>query len=346
MTPVPSAAERPLTIDDFVAFVKHLTNGRGPFPWQRALAEQVLKDGWGSVGTITVPTGCGKTMVLAVQVFYLAAHAHLKPDDSARPPLRMFFVVDRRVVVDDSARLAQRIAQLVGGSDPPSDIRPLVDRLRSLGGQRPLVAVTPRGGLPADDTWMLEPHQPALIVSTVDQVGSKLLFRAYRASDRASPIHAGLVGRSSVVVLDEAHLSRPFSQTIESSRRFGADNHVVTMTATPPASAALPFGLTADDEADEVLKPRLRARKLARLMELESLGDPILDQDRLAAAIARQGVEGIRAEDVRVLGIMVNTVARARKVFRQVRDAVGNGAHVLLITGRIRPYDRDNLLNS
>ena len=345
MTPEHTAVEpQPLTTDDFVALVKHLTNGREPFPWQRALAKQVLNCGWGSVETITVPTGGGKTMVLAVQAFCLAAHAHLKPDNPNRPPLRMFFVVDRRVVVDDSARLARRIAELVNRRDPPADLCPLADRLRLLGGRLPLAAVTLRGGLPADDTWMLEPHQPALVVSTVDQVGSKLLFRAYRASDRAAPIHAGLVGRSSLVVLDEAHLSRPFSQTIEACRRHGAYLHVVTMTATPPPGAACPFGLTKADETDPVLGPRLQASKVARLVEIGSSGDPVLDRDRLADAIARHAVEGVGKAGVRVVGVMVNTVSRARKVFRLVREAIGEDAHVLLITGRIRPFDRDQLL--
>ena len=344
MTPAPpAAAPRPLTADDFIALVGYLTNGK-PFPWQRALAERVLHRGWRSVEAITVPTGCGKTMVLAVQAFALAAHAHLNPDDPARPPLRLFFVVDRRVVVDDSARLARRIADLVNRPDPPEDLRPLADRLRLLGGRQPLTAVTLRGGLPADDTWMLEPHQPALVVSTVDQVGSKLLFRAYRASDRAAPIHAGLAGRSSLVVLDEAHLSRPFSQTIAACREYGADLHVVTMTATPPPGVADAVGLTTADENDPVLRSRLRAGKVARLVEIDSSDDPEVDQDRLAGATADHAVKGLGREGVRVLGVMVNTVSRARRVFQQVRDAVGDTAHVLLLTGRVRPFDRDRLL--
>lgn len=342
-----TAAPRPLTLDDFDALVGHVTGGRKPFPWQRALADQVLNRGWASVGTITVPTGCGKTMVLAVQTFGLAAHAHLKPDDPTRLPLRLFFVVDRRVVVDDSARLARRISALVNQLAPPEDLRPLVERLRMLGGQQPLVAATLRGGLPADDTWLLEPHQPALVISTVDQVGSKLLFRAYRASDRASPIHAGLAGRSSLVVLDEAHLSRPFSQTIGACRRYGADLHVVTMTATPPSDAAAPFGLSKADEAPNgPLGPRLHASKPAKLVGIDSCCDPDLDRERVTAAIARHAADALRSGDVRVVGVMVNTVARARRVFHQVREALGEAAHVLLVTGRIRPYDRDRLLES
>jgi CRISPR-associated endonuclease/helicase Cas3 len=348
MSPATTAgAPRPLSLDDFDALVWHLTGGRKPFPWQRALSELVLNQGWGSVGTITVPTGCGKTMVLAVQAFCLAAHAHLKAGDPSRPPLRMFFVVDRRVVVDDSARLACRIASLVNQPAPPEALQPLADRLRLLGGRQPLSAVTLRGGLPADDTWLLEPHQPALIVSTVDQVGSKLLFRAYRASDRAAPIHAGLAGRSSLVVLDEAHLSRPFSQTIGACRRAGADLHVVTMTATPPPGAAAPFGLTkADENPDGPLGPRLHSSKIAKLVEISSCYDPDIDRERVTASIARHAVDATRSTDVRIVGVMVNTVARARRVFQHVREALGDEAHVLLVTGRIRPFDRDQLLEA
>ncbi len=348
MTPSqPACPIRPLTVGDFVALVRHLTNGREPFPWQTALAEKVLEEGWESVETITVPTGCGKTMILAVQAFCLAANAHLQPDDPKRHPLRMFFVVDRRVVVDDSARLAREIARLVNDDAPPDDLRPIAERLRSLGVQRPIAAVTLRGGLPTDDTWMLEPHQPALVISTVDQVGSKLLFRAYRASKRSSPIHAGLAGFSSLIVLDEAHLSRPFSQTISNARRLGADIRVVTMTATPPAGVTSTFRLTSRDEENEVLQLRLNAKKAARVLKVESSGDPDKDRDRLVATIAHSAAECLTSgSNVRVLGVMVNTVARARGVFQHLQNHVGPDAHLLLLTGRIRPYDRDRLLQT
>lgn len=340
----------PLTIDDFDAYVGDLTGGKKPFPWQRALARKVMAEGWDAVDAITVPTGCGKTMVLAVHVFCLAATAHLAVTNPKRPPLRLFFVVDRRVVVDDSSRLAARIVERLNATDRPDVVRRVAEALHSIGGSQILAAVTLRGGLPDDDTWMLEPHQPALVVSTVDQVGSKLLFRAYRASDRAAPIHAGLVGHSSVVVLDEAHLSRPFLETIEQAqqRELRDRVRVVVMSATPPPGAQKPHGLDqVDDVNDPVLRVRLNARKTARLVPVASCGYPDRDREALVTALvreARNALDRRDADSLNVIGVMVNTVARARAAFRLLQSTLGTRAHVLLLTGRVRPFDRDNLL--
>lgn len=334
----------PLSLDDFDDFVQPLTGGNEPFPWQRELARRVLNDGWQAIDTINVPTGCGKTMVLAVQAFALAANADLSPNDPRRPPLRLFFVVDRRVVVDDSARLAQRIIEGMRRADLPEGARCVFERLRGFG----LSAVTLRGGLPADDTWLLEPQRPALVVSTVDQVGSKLLFRAYRASRRAAPIHASLVGYSSLVVLDEAHLSRPFWETIGHARHLGADIRVVAMSATPPAGTSRSsVTLGEQDWAHDVLKFRLEAAKLARPEAITSSGSLERDRERLVASmadLAQTALETCEKTAPLVIGVMVNTVARARAVFRAIAKKVGSSAHVLLLTGRTRPFDRDRVL--
>src|SRR5690349_6981459 len=192
-------------------------HGHAPFPWQARLVAQVDAEGrWPPL--LDLPPGSGKTAAIDVAVFHLALEA-ARPRDQRRAPTRIVMVVDRRTVVDQAFERAKTISRALEAAED-GVLRTVRDRLCSLTGtDRPLAHAQLRGGMPRDDAWARRPDQPLVAVSTVDQVGSRLLFRGYGVSDTMRPIHAGLLGNDTLFLLDEVHLSRPFLQTLEAVAR-------------------------------------------------------------------------------------------------------------------------------
>ena len=221
--------------DDFAGFFRAI-HGCDPFPWQQALVIRLAeRSEWPDV--LDLPTGSGKTAALDAAVFHLA----LRADAPRLPALRIALVVDRRLVVDDAFAHAQKIANAVCGAlHPDTDanevLKEVACRLHQLAGENapPLIARRLRGGAPLEHDWARTPTQPTILCSTVDQVGSRLLFRGYGVSDRMKPVHAGLLGTNSLILLDEAHLSEPFRQTLGAVRDIGrAGTRMALLSATP-----------------------------------------------------------------------------------------------------------------
>jgi CRISPR-associated endonuclease/helicase Cas3 len=307
----------------------------------------VLTDGWPA--TIDVPTGLGKTSILDVAVFAAA----LRPGTAAR---RMFFVVDRRIVVDEAHQHALRIRDaLRDGTD--NVVRAVASALRQPGddgpgggpdngpGGGPIEVTRMRGGVTWDARWVQRPDRFAIVTGTVDQVGSRLLFRGYGVSERARSIDAALVGTDSLIVIDEAHLAAPFLTTITDlgnldPHPIGRRPVLVTMSATTkPGTADTVHTISAEDEADPIAGLRLRARKRIHLVEVKTTRSnaDMAMADALAATAMRLAPSG-------VVGVVVNTVARARAVFDRLTGQVDTQVEATLLIGRSRPVDREYLL--
>ncbi len=328
-----------LTAADFAKFFCAI-HGDPPFPWQQRLVDQLAgKDLWPEV--LDLPTGTGKTAALDAAVFHLA----LRANTPQRAALRIALVVDRRLVVDDADRRARKIAcALCDPTHVPEAGRAVVGevaaRLQQLAGagEPPLVAVRLRGGAPLEHDWVRTPTQPTILCSTVDQVGSRLLFRGYGVSNRMSPVHAGLLGADTLILLDEAHLSEPFRQTLQAVRTLGSA-HVtaVVLTATPGGDYERRFELGPADRKHQVLQQRVAAPKPARLMKPIPNTEPAGAFARAARDLAdRLHRGGVAAPAV---GVVVNRVDLARAVFERLRDSVEGGTVELLI-GRARDVDR------
>ncbi|MXZ34875.1 MAG: type I-U CRISPR-associated helicase/endonuclease Cas3 [Acidobacteria bacterium] len=321
-----------LSIPDFPEFFRSI-HGYEPFPWQVRLTERVISTGeWPQV--IDIPTGCGKTGAIDTAIFALA----MRPD---RFPRRVVFVIDRRIIVDQVYERAHRIKEALEKAESG-----VLDRVRAslvaVAGEKPLGVSALRGGIPIDGEWAQRPDQAWVVVSTVDQYGSRLLFRGYGLSDRMHPIHAGLAGNDCLVILDEVHLSRPFSETLNAATQlsFGPIPHrfqVVEMSATPRDGTSEPFRLTDHDlQTSATLRQRATASKLAFLAPLAGRSA----NQAIPKAVARIVKNELPAE-AKSVGVIVNRVQTARETLQSLRS---EGFRSHLVTGRMRPLDRISVL--
>lgn len=325
-----------LTVEQFSAFVAEVHRGRRPFPWQVALLARVAEEGWPDV--IDVPTGLGKTSVLDVAVFAAALGV-------AAARRRIFYVVDRRLVVDEAFTHARRLARAVTEPGDRPVTAAVADRLRLAGDDTPLDVTRMRGGVTWDSVWLDRPDRYAIVTGTVDQVGSRLFFRGYGVGEHSRSIDAGLVGADSLIVVDEAHLAPAFVASAQEAVRMDRSPvarppQFVVMSATvaPRLSSTEPriHRIGPDDESDDIAGKRLRAAKRMHLVEVGSTKASV--DAKMAEAMA--GLATTTAGAGGVVGVVVNTVARARAVFALVREKY----EALLLTGRSRQVSRDYLL--
>ncbi|MDI3315118.1 MAG: type I-U CRISPR-associated helicase/endonuclease Cas3 [Mycobacterium sp.] len=359
----------PLTTQDFARFA-HAVYGHELFPWQTRLAEQVLTTGkWPAL--LDVPTGAGKTIALDVAVFALAANP-------SRAPRRIVFVVDRRVIVSQVAARVHRLRETL--RQPQGDtgiVAEVARRLATLSGMSsehgvPFVFAELRGGIALDNSWAARPDTPTVLVSTVDQVGSRLLFRGYGVSGSLRPVHAGLLGHDALLLLDEVHLSRPFAQTLHELGTYHRPAgplpdrwHVVEMTATPTGAGYDENDILRLDDADlaegSPLAPRLQATKQATLKMVGSKTQdpndeliqnipaaqdhqlPRPDPDDPNDALIQHIPPLATSIPGQVVGIIVNRVATAAAIADKLAAQIEQPDRVVLLTGRMRPLDRDDM---
>ena len=352
-----SIANDTLTAADFGRFFRELWDCE-PYDWQQRLAEQVMQsagDAWPAA--IALPTAAGKTACIDIAVFALAALADAASGTSPHPR-RIFYAVDRRNIVDQTYDRAKRIADKLANADADSDsdsgiVKAVADRLRRLAGGDepwPLAVHRLRGGIRGASGWERNPRQPAVITTTVDQVGSSLLFGAYGKGARTWPVYAGLAANDSIIILDEAHCAQPFLQTLRAVGKYrqwaqagpGTPFRVVIMSATPPCDIAKSdvfrdiSGQPAD--AKHGLGRRQLASKPATLAVAKRVargGNPLaaLGQELADAALELAG------PDIRLVVVFANRVATARATYRIIKEQDKTDA--VLITGRMRQRGRE-----
>ena len=160
-----------------------LKEDASPFPWQTALLDD-FTDGrfWAA---LDLPTGLGKTSVLAIWLVARALGAPL--------PRRIAYIVDRRAVVDQATDVAMSLRAFVEQTPEVAARLGISNRLLSVS--------TLRGQFVDNREWLDDPAAPAIVIGTVDMIGSRLLFEGYGVSRKMRPYHAGLLGSDTLAVL-------------------------------------------------------------------------------------------------------------------------------------------------
>ena len=314
-----------------------------PFRWQTRLFRR-FADG-NLPKAVDVPTGLGKTSVMAL---WLIARAY-----EANVPRRLVYVVDRRAVVDQATRFAERLRRNMSAE--------LSDRLELK--DRNLPISTLRGGFADNRDWLEDPSRPAIVVGTIDMIGSRLLFEGYGVSRGMRPYHAGFLGVDTLVLLDEAHLCPPFEALLRqvASHRDGKLGpglgvepttppfHLMSLSATGRELTEMPegsvFRLDEEDGEESTVVQRLTARKRLSVTELE-------DARSANERIARHAIElGAGDTPSRVLvychsrmdaSVVKESIDKECKNSKKAGELT-DGHESELLVGERRVYDRTGL---
>lgn len=316
-----------MTYDEWFA---DLTGHHDPHPWQSRLAAgEACED-----RLIRIPTGLGKT---EGAIAAWAWHRLVRKDDAW--PRRLVWCLPMRVLVEQTAALARRIASRIASS--------------SGAGVVPVVRLM--GGVTAEE-WHLYPERPAILVGTQDMLLSRALNRGYAAGRARWPIDYGLLNHDCLWVMDEVQLMDVGLATSVQLQAFRRDRPSVRPCHTWWMSATLkPAWLETVDSASWL--PGLTER----LQRVEGPGEggpwsgtkPLsildirADDDGDHQAFAEAVLEAHDAADPGGRGRMTLAIVNRVRSARQVHGALarllserGEGVDLRLVHSRFRGMER------
>jgi CRISPR-associated endonuclease/helicase Cas3 len=314
-----------------------LASGESPFPWQTALYERFIDADFPE--SVSLPTGLGKTSIIAIWLCALAT----KPDTT---PRRLVYVVNRRTVVDQTTAEVERLRGALKEKKELSEIRNNLTKLCALPlpapDVMPLAISTLRGQFADNGEWCADPARPAVVVGTVDMIGSGLLFSRYTRGFKTRPLHAGFLAQDALLVHDEAHLEPSFQallETIVAIQKAETELrklHVIALTATNRAETAntsTPFTLTEADRANQTVRQRIHAAKRLSLIPLKAAD--ALDAKLAASAKAKTSGHAVL--------VFTRSVTTALKIAAELNKGEHKGM-VATLTGTMRGKERDALV--
>jgi CRISPR-associated endonuclease/helicase Cas3 len=345
----------PPSQDDLVLFRQAFSALQGhdkePLPWQERLFREFVAGRIPSA--LDLPTGLGKTSVMTI---WLIARGLSDDDFRSSMPRRLVYVVDRRAVVDQASAEAEKIR--IGLKQSGLDLK----RLGLGNGELPISTL--RGQHIDNRDWLADPTVSAIIVGTVDMIGSRLLFSGYGVSRKMRPFHAGLLGADTLVVLDEAHLVPPFEALLKviagDNGRFGARSEedrkiippfrVLSLSATGrddkdkqhnvgiDGGCGAVFRLDEDDTRHSVVAKRIGASKKLTIHDAFTGKASLVDE-----LVVHAWELGAGEKPSRVL-VYCNSRVDALKVKAEIeKRAIKTGQPMELLVGQRRVHERDEL---
>lgn len=320
--------------ENFERFFELLT-GNARFPWQRALFDELVEKQFRK--SCDIPTGLGKTSIMALWLLALAHHAHVHT--LAGFPRRLVYVVNRRTVVDQATREAERLRETLSTK---TELKEVDDLLRSLCVQNdsvPLAISTLRGQFADNQEWRNDPARPAVIVGTVDMIGSRLLFSGYGCGFKSKPLHAGFLGQDALLVHDEAHLEPAFQKLVtaiekEQGRCHDFSRlHIMALTATSRSSndGEKPL-FTEADRKHKVVKSRFEAKKGIAFY-------PVDDEKKIAEEVVQRALEEYKDSGKAIL-VFLRRLDDVKKVGERLQKGK---QRVQMLAGTLRGLERDDL---
>lgn len=323
-----------MTLNNYDSLFEFLT-GHSPFPWQQKLYREFLDNRFRE--SCPIPTGLGKTSIIAIWLLTLAHHA--RNGTITDYPRRLVYVVNRRTVVDQSTDEARRMREALG----KPGLRETANALQSLQlqvGGPPLAISTLRGQFADNAEWRDNPARPAVIIGTVDMIGSRLLFSGYGRGFKSRPLHAGFLGQDTLLVHDEAHLEPAFQELVTAiekeqrrCREFGCFR-VMELTATSRSDVGCeePLFTNVDRKHDEVRK---------RIEAMKGVGfHPVDDERKIADKVFQLAKE--HKDSGQAILIFLRKLDDVKKVADFLRKEVSPD-NVALLTGTLRGRERDAL---
>jgi len=304
-------------VSHFAELFQQFKPGSMPFPWQRRLYGEFVAGTFPAY--IDLPTGTGKTSVMLI---WLLALLDRIDEGTVRDfPRRLVWVIDRRTVVDQASDEAEEIAKKC-----TQEIQNKLRSITAAGNDNPLAVSSLRGEMQDNRAWSEDLTRPAIVIGTIDMIGSRLLFSGYGVGRKSRPIHAGILANDTLIVFDEAHLSQPFEKLVRQVSQCNADRlRFIAMSATPVAATKyFPESLDEDLAGSDAFASRYNAAKTLEIEETVKTEDAIE-----AAAKAAKG---------RTL-----VYVRNPKTAQRIHKTLGSDSAVLL-SGQLRGLEKYEIL--